>query len=562
MKRLKKYLLAMDRNDITYNSIYNGIYGYAKTGMILNNPQMEGAISDPEYWHDDISFKIERTNRNTPDLAKIRISIPLMALGITQYPEKFDCVISDRMLRMFITCVDEINKELSNYKKKKTETGYIYVHTPNNKVLLRNSAYIDRGDNNKFIVSILFQFPLNNHKKAIKILCDMLPVKIDKFIKNIDEHLLEKSVELYIKQEKIREYLENNGMCSFIANESRLVNSQECVPFISPKELEREVEGIVGMVIPKGITAIVGGGFSGKSTILEAILEGIYNHIIEDDKRFIITVEDTSYIMAEDGRVINNTDISYFVKNIKGIDTQNFITDNASGSTSEAANLMESLYMGAKLLLIDEDKSAANFMVKDKRMESVIGTDTLIPLSNRMQQMSSEYDTSIILVVGANYELLEEADTVLLVKEYNLSLIKKKKNEDRSILKKSCSVKKRVIIDIYDDEGKENIIVNPLGYIVLGKTTIKASSIKSICSYEQLCTIGYLLSKMYWQINCSNGNVNNYEIIQEFITKLDGNGLNELAVGKNGYWVEMPRIFDVFAVMNRIPGSKNKPQYI
>lgn len=553
MKRLKKYLLTMDRTDVTYNAIYNGVYGYSKTGMILNKPQMEGAISDPEYWYDDISLKFERTNRKTPDLAKIRISIPLITLGINQYLGKYDLVLSDRMLRMFIECVNEINEELFNYKKKKTETGWLYIHAPNNKVLLRNSAYIDRNGNDKFVVLILFQFPINNHKKASKILCNMLPEKINKFIKNIDEQLIEKCVKLYIKQEKIREYLEENELCTFIANGSRLINSKECVPFISPKELECEIEGVVGLAIPKGITVIVGSGFSGKSTMLEAILEGIYNLIIEDDKRLIITVNDTSYIMAEDGRVINDTDISYFVQNIKGISSEKFTTDNASGSTSEAANLMESLYMGAKLLLIDEDKSAANFMVKDKRMEKIIGNDTLIPLSNRLQEISFKYSASIILVVGANYELLEAADTVILIEEYKLSLIKKSSKDIRVLPRKNSSLKKKVNIDIYDDDGKENIIINPLGYILLGKTLVKVNAIKSICSYEQLCSIGYLLNKLYWQINNSGGNIDVFEMMKVFVTKMDGKGLDELTVGMDGYWVEMPRVFDLFAVMNRIP---------
>lgn len=186
-------------------------------------------------------------------------------------------------------------------------------------------------------------------------------------------------------------------------------------------------------------------------------------------------------------------------------------------------------------------------------MEKIIKNDALIPLSDRLQEISSMYDVSVVLVVGANYELLKEADTIILVNDYRLNLLKQKNRKSQEVVVNNGNIlEKKVSLDIYDD-GKINVEVNPLGYITIGKEAIKVNAIKSICSYEQLCSIGYLLGKLYWKLG--NGNENNdiYGLIQEAISKLDGNGLNELAVGKEGYWLELPRIFDVFAVINRLP---------
>ena len=60
-------------------------------------------------------------------------------------------------------------------------------------------------------------------------------------------------------------------------------------------------------------------------------------------------------VRAEDGRPVTGLDISPFINNLpRGRDTCQFSTEDASGSTSQAANIMEALEAEATSLLVDE----------------------------------------------------------------------------------------------------------------------------------------------------------------------------------------------------------------
>ena len=127
---------------------------------------------------------------------------------------------------------------------------------------------------------------------------------------------------------------------------------------------------IKGMGIPEGITLIVGGGYHGKSTLLKALEQGIYNHVAGDGREYVITSDTAMKIRAEDGRCVSHINISPFINDLPNKkDTVNFSTEDASGSTSQAANVVEAVQSGAKCLLIDEDTCATNFMVRDELMQ-------------------------------------------------------------------------------------------------------------------------------------------------------------------------------------------------
>src|SRR5699024_6078975 len=153
---------------------------------------------------------------------------------------------------------------------------------------------------------------------------------------------------------------------------------QDAVPFHSPGSLETEIElpsGNVarGMGIPEGISLIGGGGYHGKSTLLEALELGVYHHIAGDGREMVLTGPDAVKSRAEDGRSVQGVDIGPFINNLPGgKDTRRFSTPNASGSTSQAANVMEALEAESTLMLIDEDTSATNFMIRDARMQKLI----------------------------------------------------------------------------------------------------------------------------------------------------------------------------------------------
>ena len=198
------------------------------------------------------------------------------------------------------------------------------------------------------------------------------------------------------------------------------------VAFQSPPELAVTLDlphrgQITGMGIPTGITLIVGGGYHGKSTLLEALELGVYNHITGDGREYVITEDTAMKIRAEDGRSIRRTDISQWISNLpNGKDTTAFSTEDASGSTSQAANVVESMEAGASLLLIDEDTSATNFMVRDALMQRVIHRDMepITPFIDRIQALYRDQGISTILVAGSSGAYFHVADRIIQMDRY------------------------------------------------------------------------------------------------------------------------------------------------
>ena len=171
-------------------------------------------------------------------------------------------------------------------------------------------------------------------------------------------------------------------------------------------ELDLPYRGKVrGMGIPRGITLIVGGGYHGKSTLLKALELGVYNHIAGDGREYVITDDTAMKIRAEDGRAVSHVNISPFINHLpNGKDTVDFSTEDASGSTSQAANVVEAVEAGAGALLIDEDTSATNFMVRDALMQSVIAREQepITPFIEQARKLYEEKGISVILVAGSS----------------------------------------------------------------------------------------------------------------------------------------------------------------
>ena len=238
-------------------------------------------------------------------------------------------------------------------------------------------------------------FPANgrtiNARGLIKILYDFLPVCVEKtlYYNRLDQQQVQKVMELSVDQEYIRTHLEEYNLVAFVADGSILPREsgvsqrpmKGAVPFRSPESVKVEMNlphkgKITGMGIQKGVTLIVGGGYHGKSTLLKALEAGVYPHIAGDGREYVVTDPTAMKIRAEDGRSIRHTDISMFINDLpNGKDTVTFDTEDASGSTSQAANVVESIEAGAKTFLIDEDTSATNFMVRDELMQQVIHRD-------------------------------------------------------------------------------------------------------------------------------------------------------------------------------------------
>lgn len=248
-----------------------------------------------------------------------------------------------------------------------------------------------------------------------------------------DEAILREHIFTNEDADALRARLPELGLVAFVADGAILPRASGVddrpmsggLPFQSPESLRVEValpnRTVTGMGIPEGITLIVGGGFHGKSTLLRAIELGIYNHIPGDGRSFVVSQPGAAKIRAEDGRYIERVDISPFINNLPGgQSTQHFSTPNASGSTSQAANVMEALEAGATALLIDEDTSATNFMIRDQRMQALIPQqrEPITPFVDRIRQLYEEEGVSTVLVLGGSGLYLDAADTVIGMNAY------------------------------------------------------------------------------------------------------------------------------------------------
>lgn len=239
----------------------------------------------------------------------------------------------------------------------------------------------------------------------------------------------------YEDHRALQEQLEANGWVTFVADDSLLarrsgvseapLTGDGVVAFRSPDSLRASVSlphagDVSGMAIPRGLTLIVGGGYHGKSTLLEAIARGVYAHVPGDGRELVATEPSATKVRAADGRAVTGVDISAFISHLPGsIDTTNFSTENASGSTSQAASIIESLQLGARSLLIDEDTSATNLLIRDTRMRDLVAADKepITPLVDRVSSLTGA-GTSLIMVVGGSGAFLDAADRVLMMDNY------------------------------------------------------------------------------------------------------------------------------------------------
>lgn len=273
---------------------------------------------------------------------------------------------------------------------------------------------------------------------AAELLCSVVPLCIEESLLGaaVGKDALIKHAKTNEDADLLRDSLTEFGLVAFVADGARLARATgiddapltgpEAVPFESPPELRVQVElphhgDLTGMGVPEGVTLIVGGGYHGKSTLLQALQWGVYNHRPGDGREFVVTEPSAMKIRAEDGRSVVGVDIAPFISTLPGgRDTTFFSTPNASGSTSQAAAISEASEAGSHLLLIDEDTAATNFMIRDRRMQALVPKEKepITPLVDRVRQLYDEQGISTVLVIGGSGDYLDVADTVIAMDEY------------------------------------------------------------------------------------------------------------------------------------------------
>ena len=313
-------------------------------------------------------------------------------------------------------------------------------------------------------------------------------------------------------QQALREQLRQNGLVAFVGNGSVLPRSsgvsqaplEGAVAFEAPPELEVTLQTpsgpVKGMGIRSGVSLIVGGGFHGKSTLLQAIQHGVVDHIPGDGRCVVVSDPDTVKVRAEDGRSVKGVDISGFLNNLPGgINTASFNTDDASGSTSQAAAIVEAIESGAKLLLIDEDTSATNLLVRDERMRQLVPerSEPITPFVQRVRQLLSQYDISTLMVVGGVGDYLDVADQVILMNHWRAEDgTSKAKRLAKPVVEAEAGmhmVERKLVTGTLEPKGKGRIRARDEGRLEFGSEEINLTGVEQIIDRSQTLALGHAI---------------------------------------------------------------------
>lgn len=368
--------------------------------------------------------------------SSLHVELPLKKAG---FPEKYlekrhtKTALEDLILRSFSKALDQYSFKAKGSGK----SGLISTSRPGPEVMRRTAVEFN---NIALLVRFEVGFPANgrtiNAQELEKILLEFLPqiVKTCLFYQSWEKAKIQACYELAENQQRIREVLEERKLVAFCANGSILprksgVSSQplkDAIEFQSPESMEISIDlpfgnSIRGMGIPEGVTLIIGGGYHGKSTLLQALEQGVYNHVKGDGREYVITRADALKLRAEDGRAVSHLDLSLFIHDLpNGKDTHCFSTEDASGSTSQAAGVLEGIEAETSCFLIDEDTSATNFLVRDAFMQRVVSGDQepITPFIARVRDLYEKVGISTILVAGSSGAFFHVADTIIQMDAY------------------------------------------------------------------------------------------------------------------------------------------------
>ncbi len=590
MKRLKSKLLSMKSDTTTYSAMYEG------SMTVIPASSMPPYIDySSTYYNQNIGFDISVTHKLAQDKPTVVISIPCATLGIDIPDKSTESAEADFCLRAIKKYIDELNAELYNRSRPDNENGRYYLCVPGGEIIKRNTAYFTlcpqkdytngSGDTVYLLddeesrpplmclcIRIQVQLPKKKLRKAVQMLCRDLPDAIDRFVLDFDIEGLKKAAELAKKQSAIREWLKNSNYCAFLANGSILPRAKgtdlpmlNAIPFRSTPDDEIEICGVRGMGIKKGVTVITGGGYSGKSTLLNAISSGIYDHAIGDGRELCITDESAVTISAEDGRSVKHVNVSPFIKWLPGGDTSDFSTDHASGSTSQAANIMEAVDCNAKLLLIDEDKSATNFMICDRMMKALIEKEPITPFTDRVNELYKIHGVSTILVIGGSGEYLSVADKIYMMEDYlirDVTDMAKAICDSQGMITElpppASWIQKRTL---YSDRfsaypegsGTEKLEVSDMGFVIIGDEKIDVRGLHDVVSTRQLDALGFMLR--YLEASNNERKLEIKKKIDDLYRQIDEEGIDFLYSSfftTCGRFLDLPRKQELMALIDRM----------
>jgi predicted ABC-class ATPase len=463
-------------------------------------------------------------------------------------------------------------------------SGLITINEPGQAVLERNSVVITEDT---IEIRCFLGLPANGRtiisNIAEEMLFNELPAIVNHSIlkENVDQESLKNHILVTEDAEFIRNKLDSLGLVAFIANDSILpresgssdkpMSADEVIYFCSPKSLMIEIGlpntgKIKGMGIPKGINLITGGGYHGKSTLLNALEVGIYNHIPGDGRERCISNAQSVKIRAYSGRYIIKTDISPFIKNLPfQKDTTSFCSENASGSTSQAANIIEAIEAGAEVLLMDEDTCATNFMIRDSKMQQLVNKkdEPITTFIDKVKQLYFEKNISTVIVIGGIGDYFDVSDRVIQMINYrphdttNLAHKiaekhpAKRQTEDEDY---AFQTRKRIpvseSINPLNDYGKFAIFAKEVHRLNFGNQIIDLTDLEQLIELSQTKALGFAIeyAKKYMDIKTSL-----YNVIKHVMNDIDENGIDIISDKISGHFAWFRGLELAFA-LNRLRG--------
>ncbi len=520
-----------------------------------------------------------------PSRMRVRVSQRVAAFPAGLYRTRPGRVaLEDFLTRQFAA-------EARKYSEKRGtgKSGVIAIDRCGQEVLERtsmvvNSQYVEA----RFTVGLPARGRTVMAGEAVDILLHHLPaiVKHSLLYASLNAEKLTEHVQLAEDQEDLRRQLAELGLVAFVADGSVLpresgisdlpLRGPNVIAFRSPPEYSVTVTlphrgKVTGMGIPRGVTLIVGGGYHGKSTLLRAIERGVYNHVPGDGRELVITVADAVKIRAEDGRSVSGVDISGFINNLPfGQDTTNFSTSNASGSTSQAANIVEALETGTRLLLLDEDTSATNFMIRDGRMQRLVAREAepITPFIDRVRDLLDNFDTSTILVVGGSGDYFEVADRVIMMHNYLPRDVTARAREiaaaaggerKREVEAPLNRVRERIPLpQSLQWQSRDKIKARGLDDIQLGRENVDLQHVEQLVDNSQTAALAAIIK--YATAKYVDGKATLMQVVQAVLRDIQREGLDIISPfrGQHPGDFALPRKYEIAAAFNRYRGLRVK----
>ncbi len=554
---LRQQLLQLDRQGYKAYKVIQGSYTFPDFTLVIDRVQ-----GDP--------FA-------TPSQCRVKLPQAIAGFPHALYRTHIrEIALRDYLTRQF----DQATRSIRQ-RRGSGSSGLIAIASPGQAILERTSAFItDAFVEVRFVVGLpAFGRRIAGEQAAV-MLCDEVPQIVDSTLKycNLDADAIQSHVETAEDADWLRQQLAEQGLVAFVADDAVLPRrsgvderplQDQVVTFQSPDTLRVEVycpnRGLVtGMGIPAGVTLIVGGGYHGKSTLLRAIELGVYNHVPDDGREFVVTHPTAVKIRAEDRRSITGVNISPFINHLpQGQSTTQFSTQNASGSTSQAANIIEALEVGTKLLLVDEDTAATNFMIRDRRMQLLIAKnkEPITPFIDKVRQLYTDYGVSTILVMGGSGDYFDVADTVIAMQDFQSQEVTAKaraiaseygtgRSQEGS--KQFGAVTPRILsldLDSGDGQKPTKWKVRNLDTLVFGTQDIDLSAVEQIVDTGQVRAIAAAM--VYAQQQYLDGQSTLAKSLASVIADIEANGLDILTRFPEGDLV-MFRRFELAAAINRL----------